>query len=233
MKIKQLIPIGLILCAMVTVYFFDLNQYLSFESLKENRKLLSAWTENHFLLMSLAYSITYIFAVALSVPGAVFLTLAGGFLFGTIWGSILVIMSASLGSVLLFLIVKYAIADIFRRRTANWLSKMKAGFNHDAFNYLLILRLIPLFPFWVVNIVPALLDVKLRTYFFATFWGIMPASIVFVTLGNGLGHVFDQGKIPDVTILLQAPLLIPLCGLAVLALIPVLYKKYIRYHSKG
>ena len=103
---------------------------------------------------------------------------------------------------------------------------MEAGFRENALSYLLVLRLVPLFPFWLVNLVPAFLGVKLRTYVIGTFFGIIPGTLVYASIGNGLGSVLDQGRTPDLGIIFRVDILVPLIGLAVLALIPVGYKWY-------
>jgi uncharacterized membrane protein YdjX (TVP38/TMEM64 family) len=103
---------------------------------------------------------------------------------------------------------------------------MEAGFRENAFNYLLVLRLIPLFPFWLVNLVPAFLGVPLRTYVVATLLGIIPGSLVYASVGNGLGVVFDQGDTPDLGIIFKPAILGPILGLAALALLPVVYRRY-------
>lgn len=223
---KNKLPLLLVIVAMALVYYFDLTHYLSFESLKQHRQLLLQWTKAHFIAVSLGYCLIYILAVTLSIPGAVFITLTGGFLFGIVWGALFVITSATIGAIFIFLIVKYAFADKFAQKSETWLGKMRRGFNDSAFNYLLVLRLVPLFPFWMVNIAPALLNVSLPVYASATFFGIMPASIVFVALGTSLGQVFATDSQPDLSILLQPQILLSLCGLALLALIPVIYKHF-------
>lgn len=111
------------------------------------------------------------------------------------------------------------------KKAGRWIERMRQGFQENALSYLLILRLIPLFPFWVVNIVPALLGVDIRTYMVGTFFGIIPGSLVYVSIGNGLGHVLEQGQKPDLGVILSFPVLGPLLGLAFLALLPILYRK--------
>ncbi len=223
--ITRFLPIFFIAIAIFAVFYFRLNTYLSFEALKTHRHLLLAWTQQHYLLMVLAYIGIYTVAVALSVPGAVFLTLAGGFLFGLWMGTLYVIFSATLGASLLFLIVQNALGDWFAKKMGRWISKMQRGFQQNALQYLLILRLVPLFPFWVVNIVPALLNINKITFIVATFFGIIPGSFVYVMVGNGLGHIFDSGQSPNLGIIFELPVLLPLIGLALLSLIPIFYKR--------
>ncbi|MDQ4136229.1 MAG: VTT domain-containing protein, partial [Pseudomonadota bacterium] len=168
----------------------------------------------------------YAAVVALSVPGGAVMTIAGGFLFGLWLGTACVVVGATLGAVAVFLIAKTALGEPLRARAGPWLRRMEAGFRENAFNYLLVLRLIPLFPFWLVNLVPAFLGVPLGTYVLATFLGIVPGSLVYASVGSGLGAVFDRGETPDLGIVFEPQILGPIVGLAVLALLPVIYRKY-------
>ncbi len=113
-----------------------------------------------------------------------------------------------------------------RRRAGPWIGRLEAGFRENALSYLLVLRLVPLFPFWLVNLVPAFLGVPLTTYALGTFVGIIPGSFVYASVGNGLGAVFDAGGTPDLTIIFEPEILLPIIGLSLLALIPVVYKKF-------
>jgi len=115
--------------------------------------------------------------------------------------------------------------EVLRRRAGPWISRLEAGFQENALSYLLVLRLVPLFPFWLVNLVPAFLGVPLTTYVLGTFVGIIPGSFVYASVGNGLGSVFDAGGAPDLTIIFEPEILLPIIGLSLLALIPVAYKK--------
>src|SRR5439155_18197755 len=138
-----------------------------------------------YLLSVFAYILTYMIGVAISIPGAVFFTLTGGFLFGITLGSFYAVISATLGATILFIAVKIALADWFTKKSGAKIKQMEKGFKENAFNYLLLLRLIPLFPFWLVNVIPALLDVRIRTFITATFLGIIPGAFIFASLGNG------------------------------------------------
>ena len=221
----RLIPLLIILLAIGSVFYFDLNKYLSFAVLQQYRNLLLQWTDQHYLIVVLSFIGLYIVPVALSIPGAVFLTLGGGFLFGIWWGTLYVVTGATIGATAIFMIVEFALGDWIAEKAKGWVATLQDGFQRNAFQYLLFLRLIPIFPFWVINIVPALLDVKKRTYVFATFIGIIPGSFVYVLVGNGLGFVFDQGKDPNLSIIFEPQILLPFAGLALLALVPIIYKR--------
>lgn len=223
-QIHRWIPLILLILMLVLFFVLRLDRYVSFAALKAHRTTLLAWTKTHFVAISIVYMLIYVLAVAISIPGAVFLTLAGGFLFGVGWGTLYVVISATLGATFLFLAVRLALNDWFRRKASPWIVKMQDGFNKNAFQYLFILRLIPIFPFWIVNIVPALLRVKTKTFISATLLGIVPGSLVYVMLGNGLGHLFDIGKTPNLGLIFEPQILWPLLGLAALTSLSILYK---------
>lgn len=223
-SIKQWLPLVILLIGLGVFFYLNLDRYLTFSVLKQHHQTLLSWTETHYFLAVLIYIISYCLAVAISIPGATFLTLIGGFLFGIIFGTLYVLISATLGATFIFLAVRIALEPWMAKKTNLWIAKMRGGFQEGAFQYLLFLRLVPLFPFWVVNIVPALLGVRTRTFMIATFLGIIPGSIVYVTLGNGLGHIFDQNQTPNLGIIFDPPVLLPLLGLAFLSLVPIMYK---------
>jgi uncharacterized membrane protein YdjX (TVP38/TMEM64 family) len=222
---KRLLPLGILLAIIGLAFGLDLQRFLAFETLREHDHALRSFVEARPVLTAAAFVVVYAAAVAVSLPGAVFLTIAGGFLFGLWLGTLLVIVSATAGAIAIFLVAKTSLGDGLREQAGPWLQRMQAGFNENAVSYLLFLRLIPAFPFWIINIVPAFLGVKLRDYAFATFFGIMPGSFVYASVGNGLGAVIEAGDEPDLGIILQPAILIPIVGLALLALLPVGYRK--------
>lgn len=223
--LMRLLPLAVIVAAMAAFFAFDLDRFLSFEALRDHREFLLTWTADNQALAALIFVVGYCVMVALSLPGAVWATLAGGFIFGTWIGGLYVVIGATLGATAIFLIARYALADFFRAKAAGAISKMETGFNENAMSYMFVLRLVPLFPFWLVNLVPAFLGVKLRTYMIGTFFGIMPGSLVYASVGNGLGAVFEQGGTPDLGIIFEPEILGPILGLAALSLIPVIYKR--------
>lgn len=224
LSLKKWLPLAVLLLSLGLFFYFGLNRYLSFEVLKEHRQELVDWTNANFTLAAACFAAIYVTAIAISIPGAVFLTLTGGFLFGILWGALLVIMSATVGATIVFLAVRTAFAQWIADRAGGWVEKMRRGFQEGAFQYLLVLRFVPLFPFWVVNIVPALLGVRTSTYIAATFIGILPGSIIFVMLGNGLGYIFDQDQTPNLGIIFEPKILLPLLALGALSLLPLIYQ---------
>ncbi|WP_245183362.1 TVP38/TMEM64 family protein [Legionella israelensis] len=228
MHLKRWLPLIIIFAVLILIFSTGLQKYLSFESLKTHRNQLLEWTNSYFLLSSLTFVIIYTIAVAVSIPGATFLTLAGGFLFGPLFGSILVIISATMGATLLYFAVKTSLGDWLAQKATGWVSRMREGFQENAFSYLLFLRLVPLFPFWVINIVPALLGVNAVTFIIATFFGIMPGSVVYVLVGNGLSHIFATDQAPNLGIIFDPNVFYPLLALAALSLLPVIYQKWFK-----
>ena len=224
-SVKRLWPLGLLALAIGTFFALDLDMYLTFEALRENRETLTAFVAKHALWASLLYMALYAAAVAMSLPGGAVLTIAGGFLFGTVLGTAQVVIAATVGATLLFLIAKTALADMLRAKAGPFLQRMEAGFQENAFSYLLVLRLIPLFPFFIVNLVPAFLGVGLRTYVLGTFIGIIPGSFVFTSVGAGLGSLFDRSETFSPGSVLTPEIVTALVGLAMLALLPVVYRK--------
>ena len=220
----RLLPLAVIACGFVAFFAFGMDAYMTFEALHDRREDLLEWkAQNHGLAVCYFIGI-YVLATAFSVPGAVWLTIAGGFLFGTVESTIVVVFGATLGALAVFLAARYAIGDYLHAKAGPGMRRMEDGFRENALSYLLVLRLVPLFPFWLVNLVPAFLGVPIRTFILGTFFGIMPGSFVFAGVGNGLGIVIDGGGMPDLGIIFESEILVPIIGLVVLALIPVAYK---------
>jgi uncharacterized membrane protein YdjX (TVP38/TMEM64 family) len=223
---KRLLPIVVIAIIIVLFFAFDLGHYLSFEMLRDHREDLMAWYNANQIVAIVSFSVLYALIVACSVPGATWMTLAGGFMFGTVLATGVVVISATIGALGIFLIARYALADYFREKAGKAGSRMEEGFQANALSYMLFLRLVPLFPFWLVNLVPAFLHVRARTFAIGTFVGIIPGSAVFCSVGNGLGAVFEAGgEIVPKDIILKPEILMPIIGLAVLSLVPIVYKK--------
>lgn len=225
-SVKRFLPLLIIMILFISFFALDGHHYLHFEMLKTHHDALESWKSQHYVLATITFVSIYILAVSISIPGAVILTLLGGFLFGPIIGTLLVVFSATIGAILLFLATKSAVGDLLAKKAGPFIKKMEAGFQENALNYLLFLRLVPLFPFWLVNIVPALLEVRLSTFIFGTFLGIIPGSFVYVLVGNGLGGVIAHGKTPDLGIILSLPILAPLIGLGLLSVLPLVIKHF-------
>ena len=224
-QLRRFLPLALLLLAVVAAFGLGLDDYISFEQLERNRAQLRALVERHPLLAPLVFMLIYGAVIALSIPGGAILTMAGGFLFGVVAATCYVVLAATLGATVVFLIARTALGDSLRHKAGPAMRRMEAGFRENALSYLLFLRLIPVFPFWLVNLVPAFLGVPLRTYVVATLVGIIPGSLVYASVGNGLGAVFEAGGRPDLAIIFKPEIILPIIGLAVLAILPVAYKK--------
>ena len=222
---RRAVPIAVLVVGLGAYFAFGLDEYFTLDSLKENRVVLREWVTAHGLSAGLVYAAVYAVAISLSIPGGLILTIAGGFLFGPYWATLYVVVGATIGATVVFLAARYALADFLRAKAGNALAKMEAGFNEHPKSYLLVLRLVPLFPFWLVNIVPAFLGVSLGNYVIATFVGIIPGTFVYALVGDGAGAVLDQGKDLDLGIIFEPRFIWPIVGLAVLALVPVVYNK--------
>ena len=221
-SVRRLVPLGLLIAAGIAFVAAGGHHYLTLTALAENRDWLCGLVKRWGFAASLAYIASYGVLVALSVPGGAVLTIAGGFLFGTWLGTLCAILGATSGATAVFLIARAGLGGL-APRAGPLVARLEAGFRADAFNYLLVLRLVPIFPFWLVNLVPAFVGVKLRTYVMATLLGIIPATFVFASLGNGIGDIVEE---PGLGVLLRLEVLGPIAGLALLALAPVGYKRW-------
>lgn len=222
-RVFPLLIIGGLLAA-----FFALGgpKYISLDYLRENQDMLKSIVEQHFWLALIAFTGLYAGLVAISFPGASLLSIFAGFLFGILSGTLAVVCGATLGATILFLIARSALGGNLAAKAGPFAQKFEAGLKENEFSYLFILRLVPIFPFFIVNIVPALFGVKLRNYILTTFLGIVPGSIVYVSVGNGIGDALKAGaEIPLSGLMFRPAVILPIIGLIILSLIPVLYKK--------
>ncbi len=226
-SIVRFAPLALIALILIGFLVFGLDKYLSLEALRHHRAMLVELVSEHPFKSAAIFVLLYSICTAASVPGASLLTVAGGFLFGTSMGGTLAVISATLGAVGVFLAARSAFGDVLRDRLpGSALERLKEGFSANAFNYLLSLRLIPLFPFWLVNLAPAFLGVGLRTFTLATIIGIIPGTFVYASVGGGLGMTLEMGEEPDFGIIFHPQIITPLIGLAVLALVPILWRRF-------
>ncbi|MCG8560221.1 MAG: VTT domain-containing protein [Hyphomicrobiales bacterium] len=245
-RLKRLLPLLVLAGVAALVLSQGWHRFLTIEQLASNRDLLKSYISDHAALALLAYAGIYIVVVALSLPGGVILTLSGGFLFGWLIGGTVTVVAATIGATVIFLIAKTSLGEPMAARAGPWLGKLRAGFQESALNYLLFLRLVPLFPFWLVNLAPGLLGVRLGTYVLGTFVGIIPGTFAFAYAGVGLDSVIAAQRASyeaclakaaggagetceftfDPAALVTPELLIAFAALGVVALIPVLLKKF-------
>ena len=225
MTFKRVAPLLALAALVAAAFAFGLEKYLTLDALRDNRAALTAFVQAHGAASAVGYVIAYAVVVALSLPGATIMTLAGGFLFGAPIGAPLSIVGATLGATLLFLIARSALGDVLRERAGPFLARMADGFRKDAFSYLLFLRLVPAFPFWAVNLAPALLGMPLAPYVAATALGIIPGAAVYSAFGSGLGQVFDAGGEARLQDVFSPTLIGALVGLGLLSLLPIVLRR--------
>ena len=226
MNWKRLLPLAVLVLLIGAAFAFRIDRYLTLDALRDNRAALLAFVQANGVLAACAFVLAYAAVIALSVPGAAIMTLAGGFLFGIVLGASLTVIGATLGATLLFLIARSAAGDFLRQRAGPFLARMSDGFSKDAFFYLLFLRLVPAFPFWAVNLAPALLGMGLAPFVVATALGIIPGTVVYTAFGASLGQVFDAGGQVDLKTVFSPTLIAALIGLGLLALAPVVVKRF-------
>lgn len=225
MSPKPLLFLAAFVAALIAVFALGLDEALSFASLREHRDWLMNQVHSHGVGAVLVFIAVYALAMAMPMPGGAVLTVTGGFLFGVIPGTVYSVIGATTGAVLLFLAARHSFRDVLHRRASPWLRRFADGFRANAVSYLLFLRLVPVFPFWLVNLVPAFLGVGLGTYTLTTLIGIVPGTLVYAALGNGLDALLARGGQPGLDIVLQPDILLPLLGLGLLSLVPVLVRR--------
>ena len=223
---KRFLPIFIILIAMIGIYFSGAYKYLSLENLRDHHQFLNLFTEKHFLLVSLLFVLTYVLVAALSIPGSMFLSLLGGYLFPQPLSLIYVVCGATTGASLLFFAASTALKKHLRKKARPFLKKMEKGFQKNAANYLLFLRFVPLFPFWVVNLAPAFLNVRLQTFVWTTFVGIIPGSLALTLAGDGLQKIFDSNAPLSIDTIFNPEIKVALLLLGLVSLLPIMIKRY-------
>lgn len=222
---RKILPLAALVLALAVFLALDLDRFMTIEALRQNRVILSQWVATNYYLTLALFILAYAGATAISIPGASILTIFGGFLFGLWAATLAVIVAATAGAFIVYLVAKSSIGSSFRSRASGLLARMKEGFRENELSYMFLLRLVPVFPFWAVNIAAGLFNVKPRTFLFATFFGMIPGSFVYVSVGNGVGAIFDAGG--DVRLsgmFLRQQVLLPILGLSALAAAPVAFK---------
>lgn len=226
LSLRRLWPLAVLALGIAAVFAFDLDRFLTPEALRDHRAVLTDFVAQNRVLAMALFVAVYVAATAMSVPGGTVLTVAGGFLFGIVVGTILVVIGATAGATILFLLARTAFGDFLKAKAGPALARMEEGFRENALSYMLVLRLVPLFPFFLVNLVPAFLGVPLRIFVIGTLIGIIPGTFVFTSVGAGLGEVFDQGEMLTLSGALSPQIIAALVGLALLALVPVVYRRF-------
>ena len=220
--------LGFLILLFLLFYYFRLHDYLTFETIKTYQFILREWTITHYISAVFLYLLVFTLIIASGVPGATFLTLIGGFLFGTI-AILYAILGTTLGGLILFLAIRTTFGAGIAAKSSGWIKKMEAGFQKNAFQYLIMLRLMPVFPCWISNISAGALNVPIRTFLLATIIGITPATVIYVFVGKSFDQLFVSDQLPQLSTLLTPSIILPLIGLAILSLLPVFYKGIKKY----
>jgi uncharacterized membrane protein YdjX (TVP38/TMEM64 family) len=203
------------------------GEHLNFQTLAQNREALIAFRDANYLTAALGFIALYTLIVAFSLPGATLATLTGGFLFATFPGALFNITGATLGATAIFLAARSGIGARMAARlegSEGLVKRIKDGIDENQWSMLFLMRLLPVLPFFLANLIPAFLDVPLRRYVISTFFGIMPGAVVYTSVGAGLSGVFARGETPDLGLIFEPQILLPLLGLSALALLPVAIK---------
>jgi uncharacterized membrane protein YdjX (TVP38/TMEM64 family) len=206
---------------------FTLRDTLSFETLRDNREALLAFRDTHYALTVAAFMLAYVAIVAFSLPGATIATLTGGFLFATFPGVVFNVTAATLGATLIFLAARWGLGERLAARmegSQGAVKRIKDGIDENQWSMLFLIRLVPAVPFFVANLVPALVGVPLNRFVISTFLGIIPGGLVYTSVGAGLGQVFARGETPNLGIIFEPQILLPLLGLCLLAALPIVIK---------
>ena len=227
-RLKRFAPLLILVVAIIAVFTSGATRYLNLEALQANEAALRAFVGQQLPLALLAFIAVYALATAVSLPGAVILTLAGGYLFGTWIGGVATVIGATAGAILVFYAVKTSLGQALRDKAEASGGRLKSvidGVQAGAFGYILTLRLIPLAPFWLVNVAAALAHAPLRAYALATFIGIMPATFIYSGIGAGIGELLAQGQTPDLGVIFSPKVLLPLVALGLLTLATTVYQR--------
>ena len=227
-QLKRYLPLLVLIIVVVAVFASGVTRYLNIEALQTHEAALRAFVSDNLILALITFMAVYAVATAVSLPGALILTLTGGFLFGPWIGGSATVVGATLGAVAVFYAVRTSLGEVLRRRAEASGGKLKAvidGVEAGAFGYILTLRLVPLAPFWLVNIAAALAHAPLRAYALATFLGIMPATFIYSGIGAGIGELIARGETPDAGVIFEPKILLPLVGLGLLSLGVTLYQR--------
>jgi uncharacterized membrane protein YdjX (TVP38/TMEM64 family) len=219
----------LAIIAVAVIGAFTLKDYLSFDALRDNREALIAFRDSNYLIAVIGFLAIYAAIVGFSLPGASITTLTGGFLFGISFGTIFNVTGATMGATLIFLAARYGFGEKLGAKleaSEGTVKKIKDGIDENQWSMLFVLRLVPAVPFFIANLIPAFLEVPLHRYVISTFLGIIPGTFVFTSIGAGLGEVFASGETPNLGVIFEPHIIIPILGLSVLAMLPVIIKLF-------
>ncbi|QFT64591.1 SNARE associated Golgi protein [Roseivivax sp. THAF30] len=223
--VRKLPLIAIVLVAAVGA--FTLRDYLTFDTLRENREALLAFRDENYVATVLVFMAAYILIVAFSLPGATIATLTGGFLFATFPGALFNVTAATIGATAIFSAAKWGFGEKMAEKmnaSDGLVRRIKTGIDETQWEMLFLIRLVPAVPFFVANVVPAFVGVSLWRFAVTTFLGIIPGAVVYTSVGAGLGQVFERGETPDLGIIFEPHILLPILGLCALAALPIVLK---------
>ena len=223
--VKRLPLIAIAIAAIVGA--FTLKDYLSFQALAENREALIAFRDANYLLTVLVFVAAYVIIVGFSLPGATIATLTGGFLFATFPGALFNVIGATVGATLIFQAARWGFGEKLGARlegSEGAVKKIKDGIDENQWSMLFLIRLVPAVPFFLANLIPSFLEVPLHRFVISTFLGIIPGAVVYTSVGAGLGEVFARGETPNLGIIFEPHILLPILGLCALAVLPIIIK---------
>lgn len=228
MLLRRFGPVVVLVALFIWAVASGIADHISLEELRARAQDLQAFVRERPVLSVATYILLYVATVSISLPGALILSLSGGFLFGPILGGVAAVSGATGGSTVVYLVSRTAFADFLRRWRNPLLLRIEDGFRDNAFSYLLTLRLIPAFPLLLVNVASGLMGVPVRTFLLASFLGMVPSSFVYAGIGAGLGHVFAHGGPVSLHTLLSPRIYLPIIGMGVLAFLPPLWRHWRR-----
>ena len=227
-RIRRFIPLAIVLIVVALAYATGLTRYLSFAPIREHGQWLREQVREHYLISLLIYFLGYAALTTTAIPGAVFVTLTGGFLFGTWVGGFTTSTAATLGAVNVYYIVRSSLGQWLREwaeRDQGRMKQLRDGLAKNAFWYLFTLRVVPAVPFILINIASGLTSIPVRPSALATWLGILPAFIIYSAIGSKLGVMFDQGREPKLSSLLEPQFVILLVGVGFLSFVlPLVFR---------
>jgi uncharacterized membrane protein YdjX (TVP38/TMEM64 family) len=217
----------IVIAVVALIGAFTLRDYLSFDTLRENREALLAFRDASYVVTVAVFMLAYVAIVAFSLPGATIATLTGGFLFATFPGALFNVTAATLGAIVIFLAARWGLGEKLAAKMETGegvVKRIKDGIDENQWSMLFLIRLVPAVPFFVANLVPALVGVPLYRFAVSTFLGIIPGAVVYTSVGAGLGEVFERGETPNLGIIFEPQILLPILGLCALAALPIVLK---------
>ena len=222
--VRQFIPIAVLLTGLAIAFLSGWVDQLSLSTLADHRESLVSWVNRNGVFAGAIYALIVTAVAAFSIPAMSVMNISAGFLFGPVLGTFVAMIGQTAGGFIVFLAARYAFREALSRRAGPVVQRMEVGFRRNAFSYMLTVRFMPMFPAWLVNLVPGLLGVPARVFLLGTVLGVIPCTFVFATVGDGVGHVIDRGEVPSMMIFLEPHILLPFIGLALLAIAPAILR---------